>query len=193
MVYYIVIAFDRAQTIYVVFQSCRFYYVLHVLIEDARSFQALAAKLDWLTHLASISCWYQCDARQDEFRLKLLYCEFQKYEVATMSVIGGRPKKKKHANSSYKTTKHIERTFLVQRLITEVLYLWVKSIREEFSQHFCVSFRFSSFCGVKNHSFLSLSQCFAHHFGSELDYPSKQKEVQCWNCYSSDNNVTKNQ
>ena len=110
-----------------------------------------------------------------------------------MSVIGGRPKKKKHANSSYKTTKHIERTFLVQRLITEVLYLWVKSIREEFSQHFCVSFRFSSFCGVKNHSFLSLSQCFAHHFGSELDYPSKQKEVQCWNCYSSDNNVTKNQ
>ena len=31
------------------------------------------------------------DARQDEF--KLLYCEFQKCEVMTMSVVGGQPKK----------------------------------------------------------------------------------------------------
>ena len=36
--------------------------------------------------------------------LKLLYCEFQKYEVMTMSVVGGQPKKKKKkiANPSYK-------------------------------------------------------------------------------------------
>ena len=42
---------------------------------------------------------------------KLLYCEFQKYDVKTMSVAGGRPKKP--AYPSYKTTKHIERTFLI--------------------------------------------------------------------------------
>ena len=42
--------------------------------------------------------------------LKLLYCEFQKYEVMTMSVVGGQPKK--HANPSYKATKHMELTFL---------------------------------------------------------------------------------
>ena len=42
--------------------------------------------------------------------LKLLDCEFQKYEVTTMSVVGGQPKK--HANPSYKETKHIEHTFL---------------------------------------------------------------------------------
>ena len=41
--------------------------------------------------------------------LKLLYCEFQKYKVMTMSVVGGQPKK--HANLSYKATKHIEHTF----------------------------------------------------------------------------------
>ena len=70
--------------------------------------------------------------------LKLLYCEFQKYEVMTMTVLGGQPKNKNkkktktktkkqkktnekkqnknkkitHANTSYKATKHIERTFL---------------------------------------------------------------------------------
>ena len=29
-------------------------------------------------------------------RDKLLYCEFQKYEVMAMSVVGGQPKKKSH-------------------------------------------------------------------------------------------------
>ena len=48
------------------------------------------------------------DLEQD---LKLFYCEFQKYEVMTMSVAGGQPKK--HANPSDKATKHIERTFLI--------------------------------------------------------------------------------
>ena len=42
---------------------------------------------------------------------KLLYCEFHEYEVMTMSVIGGQPKK--HANPSYKAIKHMERTFLI--------------------------------------------------------------------------------
>ena len=43
--------------------------------------------------------------------LKLLFSEFQKYEVTTMSLVGGQPKK--HANPSYKATKHIERIFLI--------------------------------------------------------------------------------
>ena len=41
--------------------------VPRVLIADARLFDAFAAILGWLTHLASISCWYQSDARRDEF------------------------------------------------------------------------------------------------------------------------------
>ena len=45
--------------------------------------------------------------------LKLLYCEFQEYEVMTMSAEGGQPKRKKHAKPSYKATKHIERSFLI--------------------------------------------------------------------------------
>ena len=61
---------------------------------DASLFQALAAILD-------LNLDY----------LKLLYCEFQKCEVMTMSVVSGQPKK--HANTSYKATKHIKCTFLI--------------------------------------------------------------------------------
>ena len=39
-------------------------------------------------------------------------CFIVKYEVMTMSVEGGQPKKK-HTNPSYKVKKHIERTFIV--------------------------------------------------------------------------------
>ena len=39
------------------------------LTADARSLQALAAILDYVTHLAPISCWYRSDAKQNEFRL----------------------------------------------------------------------------------------------------------------------------
>ena len=106
--------FDRTHSIYVIFQSCGFHDAPRVLIVDASSFQAFTAILDWLTHLASISCWYQSNARQDEFRqyLKPLYCELiQKYEVKTMSVVGAQPKK--HTNLSYKATKHIKCTFVI--------------------------------------------------------------------------------
>ena len=34
-------------------------------------FTALAAILDLLTHLASTSCWYRSNGRQDEFRVSL--------------------------------------------------------------------------------------------------------------------------
>ena len=37
--------------------------------------------------------------------LNLLYCEFQKYEVMTMTVVGG--KSKKQAYTSYEATKQI--------------------------------------------------------------------------------------
>ena len=42
---------------------------------------------------------------------KLLYCEFQKYKVMAMSVVRGQPKK--HTNTSYDATKHIECSFLI--------------------------------------------------------------------------------
>ena len=46
--------------------------------------------------------------------IKLLYCEFQKYELMTIFVVGGQPKKKKkHENPSYKATKRMERIFLI--------------------------------------------------------------------------------
>ena len=54
----------RKHTIYVVFYSRGFHDVPRVLIADARSFQALAAILDYVTYLASMSCWYRADARQ---------------------------------------------------------------------------------------------------------------------------------
>ena len=66
---------------------------------------------DTLVHLVSMSCWYRSGARQDEFRLSqaALSCEFQKYDVMTMSEVGGQPKKK---IPSYKATKR-KRTFLI--------------------------------------------------------------------------------
>ena len=63
------IVFDRMHTIYIVFHSSWFYDVPQVLIADARSFQALPAILDYVTHIASMSYWYQSDARQNGFRL----------------------------------------------------------------------------------------------------------------------------
>ena len=47
--------------------------------------------------------------------LKQLYCEFQKCEVMTMSVVGGQPNK--HTNPSYKAIKHIRHTFLISQFI----------------------------------------------------------------------------
>ena len=86
---------ERILTVSVVFHSHGFYDVPWVFIVDARSFHALAAIVDYVTHLASMLCWYRPDARQDEFRiLKLLSCEFRKYEVMTISVVGGQQKKK---------------------------------------------------------------------------------------------------
>ena len=52
--------------------------------------------------------------------IKLLYCEFRKYELMTIFVVGGQPKKK-HENPSYKATKRMERTFLIS-----VYYLLIK-------------------------------------------------------------------
>ena len=62
-------AFERTRTIYVAFHSRGFYDVPRILIRMLGHFLALAAILDYVTHLASMSCWYRSDARQDEFRL----------------------------------------------------------------------------------------------------------------------------
>ena len=49
---------------------------------------------------------------------KLLCCEFQKYETVC-SRWSAEKKKSKHANTSYKATKHIERTFLMKKIEAE--------------------------------------------------------------------------
>ena len=58
--------------------------------------------------------------------LKLLYCEFLKYEVMTMSAVRGHPKKK-HASTTYKAKKSIEPTFPVSSYwsIQFVLYCFL--------------------------------------------------------------------
>ena len=40
-----------------------------------------------------------------------------------MTVVGGQPKKKTHENTSYKATKHIERTFLISVIITSLIMI----------------------------------------------------------------------
>ena len=108
--YYInIVAFDITHTIKLVFHSREFYDVLRVLIADATSFQALPAILDYVIQSASLSCWYRSD---NKMNLRLRYCEFQKYEIMTMSALRDQTTKK-HANTCYKATKHIERTFLI--------------------------------------------------------------------------------
>ena len=56
---WLLIALDRMHTDHADFHSCGFYDVPWVLITDARSFPALAPILVYVTHLASISCWYR--------------------------------------------------------------------------------------------------------------------------------------
>ena len=66
-----------------------------------------------------MSCWY--DLMPDKMNLgKLLYHEFQKTEVMTMSVVGGRPKE--HADPSCKATKHIECTFLISDYFYSLMF-----------------------------------------------------------------------
>ena len=90
-------------TMWVTFQSPGFYDVPRVLIH--------VCQVIWHTWPRSHA---DIDPMPDKMSLdnpKLLYCEFQKYEVMTTSVLGGQSKK--HANPSYKATKHIEHTFLI--------------------------------------------------------------------------------
>ena len=60
---------------------------------------------------------------------------------------------------------------LRQRFNPSSPYLWVKCVREQFSKHLSVPFRFSCFCGVEDNSFLSLGQSLAHQFGGEFNCP----------------------
>ena len=48
---------------------------------------------------------------QCQTRFKLLYYECQKYEIMTICVVGGQPRKL--ANPSHKATKQNKRTFLI--------------------------------------------------------------------------------
>ena len=85
----------------------------------------------------------------------LLYCEFQKYVVRTMSVVGGEPKR--HANTSYIATTH---TFLI-------------SDYYEFNYSLCCGLRLrGSSCSIKklywsyDHVFLTVNEprCqLSHH------------------------------
>ena len=69
------------------------YDVPRVLIADVRSFQAFAAILNRLTHVLDLTLVSNRDY------LKLVKCEIQKYEVLSMSVAGGQPRKKKNTQS----------------------------------------------------------------------------------------------
>lgn len=103
------ITFDRIHTIYIVFQPCRHYSVPWVLMTDARPFHAFAAILDWLTHLASISCWHWSNARQDEFS-----CFIVNFKSTRLWSCRRRwSASKKNITPSYKPTKHIKYTFLI--------------------------------------------------------------------------------
>ena len=55
--------------------------------------------------------------------LKRVYCEFQTYEVMTMSVVGG------HKNPSYKATKHIEHTFLMSHYCWYNIRKWTSECK----------------------------------------------------------------
>ena len=86
---------------------------------------------------------------------KLLYCEFQKYEGRTMSVVGGEPKR--HANTSYKATTH---TFLI-------------SYYYELNYSLCCGLRFrGGSCSIKklywsyDHVFLTVNEprCQLSHY-----------------------------
>ena len=78
-------------TVYVVVQSRGFYDVPRALIADARFFFSGLGLTDTLGTISS-------------------YFIAKKNEVVTMPGVG--VSAKKHANLSYKATKHIERTFL---------------------------------------------------------------------------------
>ena len=85
---------------------------MRVLIADARLFQALAAILYWLTHLASISCWYRSDAKQDEFKPQAALLWISK--VRGYDHVCSRwsaEKKSKYQLKSIK--KNVERKFLI--------------------------------------------------------------------------------
>ena len=87
--FFFLIAFDRTHTFYVAFHSRGFYVVMRVLIVDARSFQ------DRHLGLTDTRVFDLMPNTMNLNHLKLLYCEFHKYEVMTMSVVDGQPKKKK--------------------------------------------------------------------------------------------------
>ena len=53
----------------------------------SRSFQALAAILDTVTIRLDVTLVSMPDKMNLGYYVKLLYCEFQKYEVMTMSVV----------------------------------------------------------------------------------------------------------
>ena len=66
----------------------------------------------------NVFCWSRQAA--------LIFCDFQKYEVMAMSVVGGESKKRKsHTNPSYNTKKHIQRTFLISDLLLYIVILFM--------------------------------------------------------------------
>ena len=106
------LAFDRTHTTYVVFKSRGSYDVSWVLIAVAGHFRLSPPSwTDWQTWPRSHAGVKPMQDRMNLGYLKLLYREFQKYEVMALSVVSGQPKR--HANPSYKATKQIERTFLI--------------------------------------------------------------------------------
>ena len=82
------------RSLYVVFNSRRFYNVPRELIEDARSCQVRSG---YGCHLGLTDTLSRSHANIDLISDNC--CEFHKYEVMTMSVVGAQPKT--HTNLSY--------------------------------------------------------------------------------------------
>ena len=66
--------------------------------------------MDYLPHLASISCWYRSDARQDEFRAsQALACVAWRFWL--LSNKGGRGQKNREETGAGATEKYFSRGF----------------------------------------------------------------------------------
>ena len=75
--------------------------------------------MDWLTHLARSHAGIDPMPEKTNLHcLKLLYCEFKKYEVMTMSIVGSQPKKKKKTQIPVLRQQNASNTLFLSLIMT---------------------------------------------------------------------------